>query len=100
MFSTLLLYTIGYSKAVTLIFSMYSIRLLGYSKISEAYHCYLLEMMKPFCHNLALIAGSHFIRTNTMDTNIGTLEVHANNIDRRKGLIRGSKLISVDLQQK
>ena len=93
MFSTLLLYTIGYSRAVTLIFSMYSIRLLGYSKISEAYHwhCYLLEMMKPFCHNLALIAGSHFIRTNTMDTNIGTLEVHANIIDRKKGLIRGAK---------
>ena len=48
-------------------------------------------MMKPFCHNLALIAGSHFIRTNTMDTNIGTLEVHANNIDRKKGLIKGAK---------
>ena len=66
---------VGYDMMITFIFVIYSVRLFGYSLITEPHHIFLCEILKPFGGNLAMILAAHFLTANTNGDNIATLEV-------------------------
>ena len=75
MVSGLLVQRFGYDLLVTSIFIVYSIRLFGFSLVSEARHLFLCEILKPFGNNLAMVLAAHFLAANNNGDNIATLEV-------------------------
>ena len=66
---------LGYDLMITSVFIIYSVRLLGYSLVTEPQHIFLCEVLKPFGNNLAMILAAHFLTANTNGDNIATLEV-------------------------
>ena len=70
-----LLKRLGYDLMVTSIFLIYSVRLFGFSLVTEPRHIFLCEILKPFGSNLAMILAAHFLTANTNGDNIATLEV-------------------------
>ena len=66
---------LGYDLMITAIFVIYSVRLFGYSLVTEPRHIFLCEILKPFGSNLAMILAAHFLTANTTGDNIATLEV-------------------------
>ena len=66
---------LGYDLMITAIFLIYSVRLFGYSLVTEPHHIFLCEILKPFGNSLAMILAAHFLTANTDGDNIATLEV-------------------------
>ena len=75
MVSGLLVQRFGYDLLVTSVFIIYSIRLFGFSLVSEPRHLFLCEILKPFGNNLAMVLAAHFLAANNTGDNIATLEV-------------------------
>ena len=75
MVSGLLVQRFGYDLLVTSVFIIYSIRLFGFSLVSEPGHLFLCEILKPFGNNLAMVLAAHFLAANNTGDNIATLEV-------------------------
>ena len=73
--SGLLLRRLGYDLLISLTFTLYSLRLFGYSLVKESHHLFLCEMLKPFGNSLAMTLGSHYVSANTNGDDTATLEV-------------------------
>ena len=83
LYSGHLINSLGYDGLVTLMFMVYSLRMLFYPLLAQSHCLYLLEMLKPLGNNLAMIAGAHFIMANTHQQNISSLEVSRNKINTK-----------------
>ena len=75
MVSGVLVARLGYDLLVTSVFIIYSVRLFGFSLVTEPRHVFLCEILKPFGNNLAMVLAAHFLTANSNGDNVATLEV-------------------------
>lgn len=73
-FSNLIIQSLGHKNIVTMALLLYALRMFGFAELTSAEPFLALEVVKPFCQTLLLIAVMTFVKDNSPMTTMASVE--------------------------